>query len=185
MKKPKKITCVPWGEFICVAKKSKHPKMMKRAHLTGCTKKQALYLLKALIKNFCPNYRILLQWNGKHKGGFSGRWIDIPEITEASWMELSGTKFKSGLPFKKLRIGIVLHEFAHTLDMKGMDKPALEKYLKNKGGHGAKFVRTFDEMLRFYYKNLHGKNIKSHIEGSIVIFDKNVSLEDQVLNFLP
>lgn len=184
MKKSKKITCTAWGEFRCVVEKSKNPKMMEMAHRTGCTKKHAMYILKALIREFCSDYRILLQWGGKHKGGYSGRWIDTPEI-KASLMELPPTKFKSGLPFKKLRVGIVLHEFSHTLDMKDMNKEDLMKYLKNKGGHGMKFVKTFDKMIDFYYKNLHNKNIRSHMEGSIMIFDNKIPMEDQVLAFLP
>lgn len=151
-KPPKQLPSYKWGEFVCVAKAVKHKRYLRKAHKTGCSQIEAINILKILFNTFCPEYKLCLAFGGSNKGGFGGYTGGNEGQEKLGYMELPKLQLrKSKMPHRKLRIGIVMHEFSHVYDMWKMDDAQAARYLKNKGGHGKKFAITFDKVLNFFY----------------------------------
>jgi hypothetical protein len=135
------LKATKYGDWTVVEKNVYHKRLLKKAHLTSCTKKDAEKLLKYLsLKYFGKESFLLMTWPIHGKFNWGGiKKIHGIERPYVSLDPMSRNKAKV-LHMKSfgLRIGIVLHEFCHSLS-----------YLtyKNGGGHGKMFARVLDLIL--------------------------------------
>ena len=129
------------GEYDIVSRQSLNPNRLRGAHRTSCDASQA-YFLVALMHDHAfpgaahkPLVRLRKPRNGQHGargwGGIKkGRaYVSLPAepMTDAA------------RPYGKLRVGLVIHEYAHAVEM-----------LKfGHSDHGPRFTMILDELLFF------------------------------------
>jgi len=128
------------GEYDIVSRQSLNPKRLRAAHQTSCEPAQA-YFLVALMHDHAfpgaahtPIVRLRKPRNGKGARGWGGMkkgraYVSLPETP----MQVHGS------PYGRLRVGLVVHEYAHAVEM-----------LKfGHSDHGARFTMILDELLFF------------------------------------
>ena len=125
-----------YGEYEFVVKKVYSASAIKRAHEIKITRGQVLMLVKKLSKRYFKDENIVwVWWLPKDELWNSGGILFYDERQPV--IELINKK-------SNLRVGIVLHEFSH----------ALTGYKYGIVNHGKTFIKTFNKVLKFYYKNL-------------------------------
>ena len=131
--KRKKYKMTTYGEYEFVVRKVYSASAIKRAHEIKITRRQVLNIIKKLSKRyFKDENKVWVWWLSKDELWNTGGVLFDDERQPV--IELINTK-------KNLRVGIVLHEFAHAF--------AGHKYgIIN---HGKIFIKTFNKVLRFYY----------------------------------
>ena len=136
MGKKRKYKMTSYGEYEFVVRKVYSAKAIKRAHEIKITRGEVLTLIKKLSKRYLKNKTVWVWWlskGGECNGG--GVLFDCDERQPV--IELINTK-------SNLRVGIVLHEFVH----------AMTGYKYGRVNHGQIFIKTFNKVLKFYFKNL-------------------------------
>ena len=137
MGEKRKYKMTSYGEYEFVVKKVYSASAIKRAHEIKINRRQVLNLIKKLSKRYLNDENIVWVW-----------WLPKDELWNSG-----GVLFGDGderqpvieLINKKsnLRVGIVLHEFSHVLT----------GYKYGIVNHGKIFIKTFNKVLKFYYKD--------------------------------
>ena len=122
-----------YGEYEFVVKKVYSASAIKRVHEIKITRGQVLMLIKKLSKRYLNEKRVLVEWLSK---GEKTNWGGVQFDGRIPIIGLINTK-------KNLRVGIVLHEFSH----------AFTGYKYGMVNHGKIFIKTFNKVLKFYFKN--------------------------------
>jgi len=129
------------GEYDIVSRQSLNPARLRLAHETSCNPDTAYFLIAVMHDHAFPNNArqapiVRLRkpringsargWGGMKKGrGYVS--LPVTPMTDSS------------KPYGKLRIGLVVHEYAHAVEM-----------LKfGHSDHGARFTMILDELLFF------------------------------------
>jgi len=149
------------GEYAWVARESRDIAALRRAHETPCTRVEAEALIRALARELLPAadaVALRLTWGSKRgRGGYlaerkrevrfrcevtgrtyyrtrrTGRftpYISLPRVP----LEPGRGWWDGGS--SRLRVGLVLHEFAHVL-----------AFRDEEGGHGPIFVAKLDALV--------------------------------------
>ena len=155
------------GEYPWVARKSRDIAALRRAHETSCTKAEAETLIRALARELLPAPEaaaLRLTWGSKRgRGGvlaerkrevrfrceLTGRtyykmrrtgrfkpYISLPQVP----LEPGGGWWVDGS--SRLRVGLVLHEFAHVLTFDADE------------AHGPIFVAKLDALVTLWEEDL-------------------------------
>jgi len=143
------------GEYPEVIKKIKNKEYLIKAHSTPCKKDKAVSIINYLKILLPPNIKLQILFKGKRKDGFAGFLNN--ELNEKVFLiELPTTPMpRCGNWRRKLRIGLVLHEFSHIYDMAYMNEiKDITQEDVDKIGHDSQFIKTFDMILKFYYDSL-------------------------------
>lgn len=142
MSKRKNYKETDYGEFEFVAKKISPISLVEKAHKILCSKKEATDILKWLSnKYFKDKDFLIIRWISKGKFNYGG--TEFIKGKKRPYIELHPNKKNIKKKIYGLRIGIVLHEFAHALANYNSKKSRGE-------GHGKIFIRTFQKVLRLW-----------------------------------
>ena len=133
MSKKRKYRMTSYGEYEFVVNKIYSASAIKRAHETKITRGEVLSLIKKLSKRYLKNKKVMVEWLSKRES--QTNWGGIVFDGRIPIIGLINTK-------KNLRVGIVLHEFSH----------AFTGYKYGMVNHGKIFIKTFNKVLKFYYK---------------------------------
>ena len=135
-KKKRKYKMTNYGEYEFVVRKVYSKSVIKKAHEKKINKKQVIALVKRLSNRYLNGIDIWV-WFFPHKKEWQneGGVIFGDDNERFPLISLINTK-------SNLRVGIVLHEFVH----------AMTGYKYGIINHGKIFIKTFNKILRFYYK---------------------------------
>lgn len=134
------------GEYDCVAAQSINPERLRRAHQTPCTADMAYFLIAVMHDKLfgqtspTPRVRMRAPRAGKHVARGWGGAIKTKSGTSRGYVSLPETPYdplKDKTPFGKLRVGLVLHEYAH----------AVEVLRYGKTNHEPRFTLILDSLL--------------------------------------
>jgi len=143
------------GEYDWVACESRDLPALVRVHSTPCTCEEATALLSELARQHLPTAEanaFRVQWGSKRgRGGYlalrkrevrfvcpvTGRaHYRMSKIGQVPYVSLPKIPMKQGGPWKdSLRVGLVLHEFAHVLT------------IDNDQWHGKVFTKSLDDLV--------------------------------------
>ena len=142
MSKRKNYKETDYGEFQFVARKISPISLVEKAHKTPCSKREAINILKWLsMRHFKDKDFLIIRWINKGKFNYGG--TEFIKGKKMPYIELHPDKKSIKKKIYGLRVGIVLHEFAHAL--------ANYNSNKNRGeGHGKIFIQTFQKVLRLW-----------------------------------
>jgi len=155
-----KAKVVVSGEYNRVALWSHHRDLLDQAHGTPCTPAEAKALIGAMGRHFKCDVEV--SFRAGHAGrSWPGRQrlrlpVDSLPVDWQTYTERPGCKrmvTEGGQPSRIgwLRVGIVLHEYAHCLLRRKMSGvPLSEIKRQERGPHGRLFVRTLDEVLEWW-----------------------------------
>ena len=125
-----------YGEYEFVVKNVYSARVIKKAHEIKITRREVLNLIKKLSKKYLNDENIVWVWWLSKDELWNGGGVLFDCDERQPVIELINTK-------KNLRVGIVLHEFSHVLT----------GYKYGIVNHGQTFIKTFNKLLRFYFKN--------------------------------
>ena len=143
MSKKHSYSFTGYGDHVSVERLMKNKALLAELHNTSCTKKEAIGILKDLSRNYFGDEDFLvIKWDDKKQYTYGG--YDIKNNQRVFFVELGTISQKKARSLKLkvfgLRIGIVLHEFAHVLDV----------YNRGDSSHGRIFVKTFTQVINYY-----------------------------------
>lgn len=140
------------GEYDCVSQQTINIVRLRTAHNTPCTEDKAYVLLAVMHDKHFPNTPLpLVRFRAPRAGKYSARgWGGVKSVKSISvssgkvesirrgYVSLPKTPYSGiGHPFGFLRVGLVIHEYAHAFEM-----------LKfGKSNHGARFTMILDMLL--------------------------------------
>ena len=132
------------GEYTNVVKRSKYQSLLIRANKEGMTQTTATALIERLRQEYGMGKPIVLKFVEGHRGVANfGYTITLPASPYKNETSVLG----------KLRVGVVLHEFAHVVLMsRGAYSGGNNK---TQGGsrqlHGEVFSQVLDKLISDYY----------------------------------
>ena len=138
MDKKRKYKMTSYGEYEFVVKKVYSENAIKKAHEKKINRKQVITLVKKLSNRYLNGIDIWV-WFFPGKKGWQNEGGVIFGDDNERFPVISLINMKSNL-----RVGIVLHEFAH----------AMTGYKYGIINHGKSFIKSFNKVLRFYFNNL-------------------------------
>lgn len=135
------------GEYDIVVRLTTQYDLLKKYHATPMTKEDAYFLIKDLcILHGISFYDMIIHWGNENSGRGGHRYVDNRRV---GYISLPSKTAKVGDINQNLRIGLVLHEFAHVIIH--MKKINTREKRKNQH-HGIKFCEIFDELMVYYHK---------------------------------
>lgn len=135
------------GEYDCVAAQSINPARLRLAHQTPCTPDMAYFLIAMMHDKLfgttvaAPKVRLRQPRAGKHTArGWGGTIVDPKTGKLRGYVSLPETPYdpaRHRSPLGLLRVGLVLHEYAHAVEM----------LRHGRTNHEARFTMILDALL--------------------------------------
>lgn len=152
------------GEYPRVSQWTTQSFLLREAHATPCDYKEAGQILLALMGHFGVKVP-LVEYEGKRRAmAYYPRKIVFPRVP----LPPEEKQFLSGY----LRVGVVLHEYAHFL------KDHRERNVNSSGylvlrtpSHGRFFVACLDEILLWYKYHYRAERVNSPISVAAEALD--------------
>lgn len=126
------------GEYDCVARQSINPNRLRLAHATSCDPAMAYFLIAIMHEKYFPGQQMpLVRLRSPRKGRHTARGWGGSKNGRA-YVSLPETPYSGvGLPNGFLRVGLVIHEYTHALEVLKFGNTS----------HDARFTMILDNLL--------------------------------------